>query len=543
MRTLNELLLTTPNDIDNFIQDILINPKNEAIFWDKLNKKQFSKVQEQQMLNCLEKSLLTEPNHAQALSFAGAIYGWSQHEHRNNTKGFDYIKRAASLNNVNATINLAHHYNDGMGIPKNPAEAMKLFKKLAEQDNPLALICLGDMHEKGAGIPKNSVEAAYCYRRALMLSHEDAKSRLSGLKNLYKSNSKLQYHCMMALDPKNVTTFHKQFPKCLANYILDDNLLIDKVKYELFFKLANGSLQKDESLHKVLTKNGIKVNTQSNGITTLAKPQLKPTTVATSTVLNVKEVFQTIFVNPKVEQSFWNKLHNNEFTLNEEESLLNYFEELQSMEGHLGIERLPTFIGGLYTFTKHPYKNIQTGLMLMGKATLLKDANTLYQLGVVYQNGAVLENNLVEAAIFFRRSYALSNKAALDNLISIRDKNPTTILIQYHCNRAISPERINHVFAEQVLDDQFATDKEKYNFFTRYQHQKESNTSCEVYAKIQEFMTGYEKEQINEHYDVEIKDQKQPNKNFHQFFSCRDKQIDKSEKIQSRLTGKFERHS
>lgn len=561
MQTLNELSLNNQNDIDHFIESILINPENEEKFWGMLGKGQISAKQAKQMLNCLENIISKEADNPIALSLAGTIYVNARHPHCYQGKGFDYINRAASFGNVNATIILAQMYNCGSGVSKNPQEAKKLFEKIAEHDNPEALMWLGSMYQKGDGIPKNFAEAAYYYRRAFALSHEGAKQKLIDLQKSHAGDYLLQYQCTMVLARTTISRLYNKWPKEISESILNDKLITDKDKYQVFIDIMQADQfvpfpkkvidfmavqeayerkdvmnEKDSDVVQI-TQSAIETNevftftkkstaiARQNKQTALSLTEEKNTETLNNTnteklgggkdnkefALMEKSLFGSvdefesfskyiekitatvdmpsavsliedqctkILNNKDAEALFWDKLHNKTFTLEEEERLLSSFEALLSVDDCLGKELLPTLIGGLYTFTSHAYKDIQVGLTFMGKATALRDANTLYHLGVIYQDAHEFDNHLEDAAFFFRRSYALArDEASFSKLALISDGNPDNIAIQYQFSMAICPELINQLFeqspnciVECFLNDSQLTDKESQCFiYTLFQ--------------------------------------------------------------------------
>jgi hypothetical protein len=57
-------------------------------------------------------------------------------------------------------------YLDGLGVPKNDAEAVNWFRKAANQGYTAAQANLGAMYQSGLGIPTNDVEAVNWFRKA-----------------------------------------------------------------------------------------------------------------------------------------------------------------------------------------------------------------------------------------------------------------------------------------------------------------------------------------------------------------------------------------
>ena len=57
-------------------------------------------------------------------------------------------------------------YADGLGVPQDYAEAMKLYRLAAEQGNARAQANLGVMYGRGLGVPQDYAEAVKWYRLA-----------------------------------------------------------------------------------------------------------------------------------------------------------------------------------------------------------------------------------------------------------------------------------------------------------------------------------------------------------------------------------------
>ena len=57
-------------------------------------------------------------------------------------------------------------YREGLGVPKNDAEAVKWYRKAAQQGHVMAQVYLGFMYDNGYGVPENDAEALKWYRKA-----------------------------------------------------------------------------------------------------------------------------------------------------------------------------------------------------------------------------------------------------------------------------------------------------------------------------------------------------------------------------------------
>ena len=65
-----------------------------------------------------------------------------------------------------AQCRLGDAYQRGLGTPKDPAEAIRLYKLAVDQGICPAMVNLGKMYEQGDGVAPDSVEAVRLYRMA-----------------------------------------------------------------------------------------------------------------------------------------------------------------------------------------------------------------------------------------------------------------------------------------------------------------------------------------------------------------------------------------
>ena len=82
------------------------------------------------------------------------------------SRGLEEVKRLAESGDVEAQNNLGFAYSNGIGTPKNKAEAVKWYRKAAEQGASVAQFNLALMYVAGTGIPKNDAEAVKWFRKA-----------------------------------------------------------------------------------------------------------------------------------------------------------------------------------------------------------------------------------------------------------------------------------------------------------------------------------------------------------------------------------------
>jgi TPR repeat protein len=74
-------------------------------------------------------------------------------------------KRSAEGNNTRGMILYARCLQEGVGVTKDRAEAVRWFRKAAELDEPLAMANLGVCYMRGEGVTKDEPEAVRWYRK------------------------------------------------------------------------------------------------------------------------------------------------------------------------------------------------------------------------------------------------------------------------------------------------------------------------------------------------------------------------------------------
>lgn len=93
-------------------------------------------------------------------------------------EGIPMLRKAAEHSNGDAQSYLAKCYEEGVGVPKNDAEALKWYKRAAEQQNAEGLYHLALRYRDGNGVPKDEKEAFYLMRVAANLALPDASNAL-----------------------------------------------------------------------------------------------------------------------------------------------------------------------------------------------------------------------------------------------------------------------------------------------------------------------------------------------------------------------------
>jgi TPR repeat protein len=80
-------------------------------------------------------------------------------------KAFRYLSEAAEGGVSRAVVNLARMYEEGLGIPQDMQEAIRLYKCVAKVEL-LAAVELGRIYSRGLSVPVDHNEAATWYRIA-----------------------------------------------------------------------------------------------------------------------------------------------------------------------------------------------------------------------------------------------------------------------------------------------------------------------------------------------------------------------------------------
>ena len=77
-----------------------------------------------------------------------------------------HLLALAEKGHADSQYKLAIAYDEGLGVPKNYAQAFKWYRLAAEQGHAHSQFRVGDMYESGHGVAKNDVEAVKWFRKA-----------------------------------------------------------------------------------------------------------------------------------------------------------------------------------------------------------------------------------------------------------------------------------------------------------------------------------------------------------------------------------------
>ena len=80
---------------------------------------------------------------------------------QNNQVDIVELKRKAEAGDIRAQYSLGWHYENGVGVRQNPAEAVRWYRKAAEQGDGRAQTNIGICYSKGFGV-KNKTAAKGC---------------------------------------------------------------------------------------------------------------------------------------------------------------------------------------------------------------------------------------------------------------------------------------------------------------------------------------------------------------------------------------------
>ena len=107
-----------------------------------------------------------------ALAIGLLVFGtatpWAGNE---NEKKVAEIRQLAEQGDVEAQFVLGVMYENGKGVTRDYAEAVKWYRLAAEQGDARGQTCLGVMYEFGQGVPQNQTEAVKCNGQKRCIYH------------------------------------------------------------------------------------------------------------------------------------------------------------------------------------------------------------------------------------------------------------------------------------------------------------------------------------------------------------------------------------
>jgi S1-C subfamily serine protease len=117
--------------------------------------------------------LAISPDRSEAFS-----RGWSAYDAGQFDDALRIWQALADQGDVNAQINLGALYDNGRGVPEDPATAVKWYRLAALRGNRQAQYYLGLMYAKGRGVPRDISAATEWYRKAAKQDFADAQFNL-----------------------------------------------------------------------------------------------------------------------------------------------------------------------------------------------------------------------------------------------------------------------------------------------------------------------------------------------------------------------------
>jgi TPR repeat protein len=119
-----------------------------------------------------------EQGDAEAQFSLGFCYDDGRGVAKNYAEAVKWYRKAAEQNFAPAQFNLGYCYANGQGVKKDEVEAVKWFTKAAEQNYAPAQSNLGYCYDNGHGVAQDYVEAVKWYRKAAMQGHTEAQFNL-----------------------------------------------------------------------------------------------------------------------------------------------------------------------------------------------------------------------------------------------------------------------------------------------------------------------------------------------------------------------------
>jgi len=89
-------------------------------------------------------------------------------------RSFSWLTPDAARGNFSSEVRLGYLYENGMGVPKDLAEAVRLYRKGADEEDALGQRYLGDLYFNGRGVPQSYAEALKWYRLAAAQNDDGA---------------------------------------------------------------------------------------------------------------------------------------------------------------------------------------------------------------------------------------------------------------------------------------------------------------------------------------------------------------------------------
>ncbi len=115
---------------------------------------------------------------APTLAAPPALNCLNAYSDRNWAAALPACTREAGAGNQSAQRNLGSMYDQGLGVNKDPAQAVIWYRKAADTGNRDAIFQLATMYEQGRGVPQDQKQALDWYRKAALLGDGDSQVKL-----------------------------------------------------------------------------------------------------------------------------------------------------------------------------------------------------------------------------------------------------------------------------------------------------------------------------------------------------------------------------
>ena len=96
----------------------------------------------------------------------------------NYTAAFEEWKPLAEHGDIDSQCNLGCMYANGLGVPQDDKEAVRLYRLAVEQGHATAQSNLGASYARGKGVPQDDKEAVRLYRLADEQGNDEAQINL-----------------------------------------------------------------------------------------------------------------------------------------------------------------------------------------------------------------------------------------------------------------------------------------------------------------------------------------------------------------------------
>ncbi|MBV8191286.1 MAG: SEL1-like repeat protein, partial [Alphaproteobacteria bacterium] len=124
---------------------------------------------------------LADAGNAKAQNYLGVLYDDGMGVPRDDAQAVAWYRKAADQGNAAAQYNLGRLYDNGHGVPQDDAQAVAWYRKAADQGDVRAQTSLGAAYDSGRGVARDLAQAAKWYRRAADQDHPAAELILGSM--------------------------------------------------------------------------------------------------------------------------------------------------------------------------------------------------------------------------------------------------------------------------------------------------------------------------------------------------------------------------